>query len=110
MPHIKVLPVNMSNKSISKAIQRGWRLAKQELHGRLDPDRLEAIACAARDRVKLLSYWNPNQLRHAAGTRIEAEVDAEAVRAVLGHSTSSTSQTYIHRDHRTVLELMSRLG
>ncbi|MFG0331689.1 MAG: tyrosine-type recombinase/integrase [Phycisphaerales bacterium] len=55
--------------------------------------------------------FSPNQLRHAAATRIRSEAGLEMARAVLGHSTMSvTEQFYAEFDQRAAAELMLKIG
>ena len=55
--------------------------------------------------------WTPNQLRHAAATRIKKKArDIDAARMVLGHSSSATTEVYVDRDLRGAGEVMRRLG
>jgi integrase len=42
--------------------------------------------------------WAPNQLRHAAATRLRAEVGIETARVVLGHRSAGVTEIYAERD------------
>lgn len=44
--------------------------------------------------------WSPNQLRHAAGTRVEADHGREDARCFLGHSSPSTTAIYAEGTER----------
>lgn len=54
--------------------------------------------------------WTPLQLRHAAATRLRAEVGLEAARVVLGHSSPSTTEIYAEVDRAKARSLMLRFG
>ena len=55
--------------------------------------------------------WSPNQLRHAAATRIEKEIGLEAARVVLGHSSAQvTESVYVSRDLDEAVAAMRKLG
>lgn len=57
-----------------------------------------------------ISKWSPNQLRHAAATRIRKEMGIEAAQAVLGHRQLETTQVYAEVNHARAVEAMERLG
>lgn len=57
-----------------------------------------------------LPYWAPNQLRHAAATRIRAEHGLEVAQILLGHSKLETSQVYAERDEKRALDVVKRIG
>lgn len=42
--------------------------------------------------------WHPNQLRHTFATAAKHEAGWEAARAMLGHSSATTTQVYVERD------------
>jgi integrase len=54
--------------------------------------------------------WSPNQLRHAAATRIRRELGLEAARAVLGHSSAQVTEIYAELDQSKAADAMKRLG
>ena len=54
--------------------------------------------------------WAPNQLRHAAATRIRREEGLEAARVVLGHTSAETTEIYAERDQLRAIEVMAKLG
>lgn len=54
--------------------------------------------------------WSPNQLRHAAATRIRRELGLEAAQAVLGHRFVETTQVYAEVSQRRAVEAMASLG
>jgi integrase len=54
--------------------------------------------------------WRPNQLRHAAATRIRSEFGLETTRAILGHAGITATQIYAEQDLEAAREAMARLG
>lgn len=74
--------------------------AKKKRHGRsrVPGERYRTSSyghciAAACERAGVPS-WSPNRLRHAAGTRVEADHGREDARCVLGHSTPTTTAIY----------------
>jgi integrase len=63
------------------------------------------VAC----RKAGVPLWKPNQLRHAAATRIRALKGLDAARAVLGHSDVGTSLIYAERDMETLREIAEEM-
>lgn len=57
-----------------------------------------------------IDRWSPNQLRHAAATRIRAKFGLEQARVILGHSTTTTSEIYAERDLAAALEVARQMG
>lgn len=62
------------------------------------------------DAGKPLRVWRPNQLRHAALTRIQRAVSSETARAVAGHSSIKTTALYLERDHDAARAIMEKAG
>ena len=54
--------------------------------------------------------WSPNQLRHAAATRIRKEVGLDAARAVLGHTSAGITEIYAERDIGIAEAVATKLG
>ena len=54
--------------------------------------------------------WRPNQLRHAAATRIRRQYGLEAAQVVLGHSTASTTEIYAERNIGLACDIALKLG
>lgn len=54
--------------------------------------------------------WTPNQLRHAAATRIRAEYGIDAARVILGHSSAETTEIYAEMDHQKALQVAQEVG
>jgi integrase len=86
---------------------------------RVDPKRRpgEAYTVASYRRAILrgcesagVRNWTPNQLRHAAATRIRREFGLEAARAVLGHASAATTEIYAEVDQLKASEVAARLG
>ena len=54
--------------------------------------------------------WTPNQLRHAAATRLRRELGIENARVVLGHSSPMMTEVYAEIDHERALAAMAEHG
>jgi integrase len=54
--------------------------------------------------------WNPNQLRHSAGTEVRREFGLEAAQTVLGHANADTTQIYAERDVAKAIEVARQIG
>jgi integrase len=54
--------------------------------------------------------WHPYQLRHAMATQVERSIGVEESRVLLGHTSLSTTATYLHRDGTRAAETARRLG
>lgn len=54
--------------------------------------------------------WTPYQLRHAMATEVERHEGVEASRVLLGHTSLSTTATYLHRDGTRAAETARKLG
>ena len=61
-------------------------------------------------RPALLPAWHPNQLRHAAATKIRKQFGLEAAQVALGHSEANVTQIYAERDMALATEVMRKLG
>lgn len=58
-----------------------------------------------------IERWAPNQLRHAAATKIRAEFGGlEAVQAVLGHKNIQVSEVYAEKNSNLAIEIMRKIG
>ena len=57
-----------------------------------------------------IPLWHPNQLRHAAATRVRQEFGLDAARTVLGHSDLKTSEIYAERDLGRAAEVARMIG
>lgn len=74
-----------------------------------NPDSYRKAVQRACKRAKVES-WSPNQLRHAAATKIRAAEDLEAAMAVLGHSDPRITEVYAERDQKRAAKLMEVMG
>ena len=54
--------------------------------------------------------WSPNQLRHAAATRIRREYGLDAARALLGHTSPAVTEVYAELDLAQARRIMERVG
>jgi integrase len=81
--------------------------------------------CAPRDRYDVASYrraidraseragvasWSPNQLRHTLATEIRRRFGLDAARAILGHSSVTTTEIYAEFDAGKAQEVMRQVG
>ncbi len=57
-----------------------------------------------------IEAWSPNQLRHAAATRIRRQYGLEAAQVILGHSTASTTEIYAERNIGLACDIALKLG
>jgi len=55
-------------------------------------------------------WWSPNQLRHAAATKIRQQHGLEAAQAILGHSRASTTELYAEVDHSRGRAIAAAMG
>ena len=55
-----------------------------------------------------LTRWCPNQLRHAAATRIRSEHGIEAARVILGHRSARTTEIYAELDHERARRIVEQ--
>jgi len=71
------------------------------------------IAAEIKARAKawrLKHCWSPNQLRHAAATRIRAEYGIETARIILGHTTAFTTEIYAEHDREKARKAVRESG
>jgi integrase len=54
--------------------------------------------------------WHPHQLRHNAATVLRKEFGLDVAKAVLGHSSLTTTQVYAEADLQKAMGAMERLG
>ncbi len=85
----------------ARAIARACDAADRQAH-RDNP------IIAADDR--LVELWTPNQLRHAAGTKIRNQYGLEVAQVILGHSRVETTQIYAERDNKRAADIMREIG
>lgn len=99
--------------SYRRAIERGCVRAFRM------PERLRVIPPTATDRDerrkqasewRAENVWHPNQLRHAAATKVRAEFGLEAAGAVLGHAGLEVTQVYAEKSEKTAERIALQLG
>lgn len=77
----------------------------------LDGKKLAALAVAALEKHKdTVPAWSPNQLRHAAATRIANAHRIEDAQLVLGHADMRTTARYVKPDLQRAIDAMRKLG
>lgn len=54
--------------------------------------------------------WSPNQLRHAAATRLRREHGLDVAQAVLGHKTARITQVYAALDRSKAADVIQKVG
>lgn len=57
-----------------------------------------------------VARWSPNQLRHTLATEIRRRFGLDAARAILGHSSVSTTEIYAEFDAGKAQEVMRQVG
>ncbi len=87
--------------SYGRAIRNACQRADREAH-KENPD-------VAYD-VALIPSWHPHQLRHNAATEVRRQFGIETARAVLGHSSITTSELYAEFDDSKAREAIARIG
>ncbi len=87
--------------SYNRAIARACDLADAAAHQ-------ETPEIPADERI--VKQWTPNQLRHAAATRIRKEYGLEAAQVILGHSRADVTQLYAERDLERAANVMKEIG
>ncbi|MEZ5990500.1 MAG: site-specific integrase [Planctomycetota bacterium] len=100
-----------------RRITKRWPSHARRRSGRSRRDLQEAYDTASYRRAVArgceqagIQAWSPNQLRHAAATRIRAELGLEAASAVLGHRLVETTQIYAEVSARRARDVMQRMG
>ena len=76
----------------------------------IDPEKLDDAQSAELTAWRKAHRWAPNQLRHAAATRIRSLFDLEAAQVVLGHAKADVTQIYAERDLGRAVEIMRQVG
>lgn len=67
-------------------------------------------AIAEHNRDHGIQHWAPNQLRHAAATRLVKEFGWQAARIILGHKAFDTTLIYAEEDLEKVSAIIGRIG
>jgi integrase len=106
MARIRVSKVQPSQRARH---DRALREQKQNLHDHYTVESYGRAIARACEKAGI-SRWSPNQLRHAAATRIANTLDLLAASYVLGHSSTTTTQIYAKMDFKRAKEVMQRLG
>jgi integrase len=57
-----------------------------------------------------IAKWNPNQIRHTAGTDIKRQYGWETARVVLGQASVNTTAVYAERDRERAIRAMREIG
>ncbi|MCC6156075.1 MAG: tyrosine-type recombinase/integrase [Candidatus Hydrogenedentes bacterium] len=57
-----------------------------------------------------ISAWNPNQLRHNAGTEIRKLYGLEAAQVILGHRRADVTQVYAEVNRAKAVALIGEIG
>jgi hypothetical protein len=63
----------------------------------------------AADQI-IIPGWNPNRLRHNAGTSLRKEYGVELTRIILGHATAFTTEIYAEADRQQAMEVIGKVG
>lgn len=87
---------------------------RRERPGRTISDRYTTVALGHSVRRACakagIPSWSPNQLRHAAATRIRQEFGLDAARALLGHSSAAVTEIYAEVDRAKTVSIMAEVG
>ena len=67
-------------------------------------------AIAEHNKSHGIQHWAPNQLRHAAATRLVKDFGWQAARIILGHKAFDTTLIYAEEDLEKVAEIIGRIG
>ncbi len=89
--------------------QKRSRLALRRYGNAYTPDTYrQAISRACKEAS--VSSWTPNQIRHAAATRIRDKFGLDCARAALGQNSISVTQRYAAFSEAKAKEAMNELG
>lgn len=103
-----------TRKSKVTPSQRARRALAMQEPQRVFNDRYSVITYAraiTRGCVKAeIEPWTPNQLRHAAATRLRKEHGIEAARVILGHSSVTTTEIYAEVNREAAMRIMEQSG
>ena len=104
-----------STASYGQAIRRGCEIAfgmpddlRREPKEELPDQRKARLEQAGKWRAA--NVWNPNQLRHSAGTAIRKRFGLEAAQVTLGHAAADVTQIYAERDQDKAAAVMLQVG
>lgn len=87
-------------KAITYACDRADQAAKKQL-------REEGMPVP---EGRVVKRWHPHQLRHNAASLVRREMDLDAARAVLGHSSTKMTETYAELDLIKASDVMAKIG
>lgn len=98
-----------SVESYGRAIKRGCDLAFPP------PEHLQSDHLTTEQKAELAVWrkahrWRPNQLRHAAATRVRREFGLEGAQVVLGHAQADVTQVYAERDAALAIRIAENVG
>ncbi len=101
--------------SYGQAIRRGCEVAfgmPDELRRKSKDDSLDQRKTKLKQAAKWRAenVWNPNQLRHSAGTEIRKRFGLEAAQVALGHAAADVTQIYAERDQEKAAAVMLQVG
>lgn len=68
----------------------------------------KAIARACKDAG--VAHWSPNQLRHAAATKVRKKHGIEAAQVILGHSSITPTEIYAEKNQALARKIASEMG
>jgi integrase len=83
--------------------------SRREAGDRYTPQRLANAVRRACIKHKL-PRWTPYMIRHATATRIEATIDFDTARKVLGQRSAAVTQRYVHSDGQAASAAMAKFG
>lgn len=86
----------------------GYRQVIRRAVQRINAQRVKDAPAGA--DVELLPHWVPGQLRHTAATTLRQMKNLEAARAILGHTSSTTTAIYAELNEEPAIELARKLG
>jgi integrase len=89
------------------------RPGKRRITKRFEATYTPAAYCIAIHRACKkagVEQWSPNQLRHAAATRIRRDYGLELSRIILGHQSAVTTEVYAEADREKAAEVIRRVG
>lgn len=98
-------------RAITRACEKAFGMPD---HLRRIPDDMDADEKQHRRKLaaewRAKHCWAPNQLRHAAATRIREQFGIESAQSVLGHAKPDMTLVYAERSEKLAVEVALRLG
>ena len=90
---------------------RVWLFPQRHADVPIDPGQAQKWFYAARDRAGITKRVGIHSLRHAFATHLlEAGVDLHTIQGLMGHSSLSTTERYLHLAQPEALSAISRLN